>query len=247
MSIQVHQHNSRSGLELEVGKQSAALLRLAMLSGGSGTIIISPSPEMAGVISVLAGMESIDWSKILILPMGEFFGISKNSRGSLQQDLYKKLIQVKPKCSTAGLINGEGIPSTERSRLNQLLELHRPDVFLTCIGSSGEIGLIDHSIFAPEETGYQIIEPSNEFRKNQVDQNQFRTLNEVPRKSLSMTISSAFNAKHVICCMTGRTKSELASKLLNGQDVPETCKGLLQHPNVHIHLDSEAASLIKKS
>lgn len=243
VGLKVHQHQSRSGMDLEVGKQTAALLRLALLSGGSATMLYSGSPELSGVLSVLAQMGGLDWSKVLILSVSEYFGLPQHKRGSVQFDLCDKFFSIKPDCPITGLINGEGIPSKELVRLNHLIERHKPDVFLTSIGAAGEIGLIENNSGESEEiAGYRIVELSETFRRGQFNQQLFKSINEVPRKGISLSLAGIFSAKHVVCCLSGKSKSDLASKLIYQKDLPDTCEGFLKHPDVHLHLDPESGS-----
>ena len=230
-------------MDLEAGKQTAALLRLALSSGGLATIVISDSVELQGILNVLAFTEGMDWSKIMIIPMAEYFGISRNTKGSLQFELNRRIISVKSGCSASGMINGEGIPSSELKRLNSLLETRKPDILLTSIGPLGEIGMIE-SGRAAEIQGYQITEPSEIYRKQQVELNQFKSIHDVPRRGIQLSLGSLLKIKHIVCCLSGKAKSDIAYKLTQGKDLPEICKGLVSHSDLHLHLEADAASKV---
>ena len=77
MGINLHIHPDTASLTEAAGKQAAAALRLAVVSAGYATLILSGDPEVEPVVDFLASREGIDWKKVLIFPMCEFVGISR--------------------------------------------------------------------------------------------------------------------------------------------------------------------------
>jgi glucosamine-6-phosphate deaminase len=242
LGINLHIHPDTASLTEAAGKQAAAALRLAVVSAGYATLILSGDPEVEPVVDFLASREGIDWKKVLIFPMCEFVGISRISKGSLQNDFYKRIVANNSGIDTKGLINGEAIPSSEINRISASISNISPVLVLTGIGNRGEIGLAEELPKNQEETGYRLVEPSEAFRKELANPGRFRTIHEVPRKGITLSMKSLLASKHIITCVTGKSKSELAAKITAAAEPEIPCQLLASHPNFHLHLDRDAAS-----
>ena len=242
MGINLHIHSDTARLTEEVGKQAAAVLRLAIVSSGNAALILSGDAEVEPVVDFLSTREGIDWKKVQIFPVCEFVGISRVLKGSLQNDFYKKIIALNSGIDTKGLINGEAIPSSEINRISVSISKISPVLVLTGIGSRGEIGLTEKLPENQEATGYRLAEPSEAFRKEFANPGRFRSINEVPRKGITISMKSLLSARHVITCVTGKSKSDVAAKLTAAGETEIPCQLLANHPNFHLHLDRDAAS-----
>lgn len=229
-------------LKEAAGKQAAAMLRLAIVSAGYATLILSGDPEVEPVVDFLASREGIDWKKVLIFPVCEFVGISRISKGSLQNDFYKRIVEHHKGIEVKGLINGEAVPSSEISRISASISRITPVLVLTGIGNRGELGLMEELPKNQEEPGYRLVEPSEAFRKELANPARFRTIHEVPRRGITISMKSILSAKQIITCVTGPGKSGLAAKLASADEPELPCQLLAGHPNFHLHLDREAAS-----
>jgi len=247
LGINLHIHSDTARLTEEVGKQAAAVLRLAIVSSGKATLILSGDPEVEPVVDFLSSREGIDWKKVLIFPVCEFVGISRISKGSLQNDFYKKIITHNTGIDTKGLINGEAIPSSEINRISASISKISPVLVLTGIGSRGEIGLTEEVSEDQETAGYRLAEPSETFRKAFANPGRFRSIHEVPRKGITLSIKSLLSSKHIITCVTGDSKAGLAAKLTSSGEPEVPCQLLANHPNFHLHLDRDAASGLSDS
>lgn len=247
MGINLHIHPDRTTLTEAVGKQAAAMLRLAIVSAGSAGLILSGDPEVEGVVDFLASREGLDWKKVFIFPVCEFIGLSKVSRGSLQNDFYKKIIAANSDINTKCLINGEAIPSTEIKRISECISKVTPVLVLTGVGQRGEIGLTEQVPKNQDESGYVLAEPGETFRKELAHPKRFKNIHEVPRKGITISLKSLMASKNIITCATGRSKSGLATKLATNTQPELPCQLLSAHPNFYLHLDRDAASGIQDS
>jgi glucosamine-6-phosphate deaminase len=247
LGINLHIHQDRTTLTEAAGKQAAAMLRLAIVSSGSAGLILSGDPEVEGIIDFLASREGLDWKKVFIFPVCEFIGLSKISRGSLQNDLYKKIIAANGEVNTKCLINGEAIPASEIKRISECISKVSPVLVLTGAGHRGEIGLTDDLAKDRDTSGYLLAEPGEPLRKELVRPNRFRTIHEVPRKGITISMKSLLSSKNIITCLTGKSKSGLAAKLNESTEPEFPCQLLSRHPNFYLHLDRDAASDIPDS
>lgn len=242
MSTNLHLHKDLSLLNLAVGKQAAALLRLALVSGGAASLILSGDPELEGILSYLATSEGIEWGKVQIFSVCEFLGVDRNSRGSLQATISRKLLPGIVPAAGLTLIRGEQVPSTEIKRLSDAVSKHAADVVILAPGANGEVGMIHVNHGKDDESsGYYLTELTNEFRDGQVHPNRFRTIKEIPERGITIAMGEILKAKNILCCISGKEKSSQVQQLLEGTKNKTPFYRLKNHPSLHLHLDQEAA------
>ena len=77
----------------------------------------------------------------------------------------------------------------------------------------------------------------------QVNEGHFPTLNDVPKRALTLTVPALLNAKHVLAIVPEARKAEAVKNALEGPVTPN-CPGsiLRTRPNVIMYLDQESAS-----
>lgn len=247
MGISLHVHQDRTALTESVGKQAAAMLRLAIVSAGSAGLILSGDPEVEGVIDFLASREGLDWKKVFIFPVCEFIGVSKVFRGSMQNDFYKKIVAANREVETKYLINGEAIPSTEIKRISECISKVSPVLVITGAGRNGEIGLAEQLPKNQDETGYVLAEPGETYRKELAHPQRFKSIHEVPRKGITLSLKSLMASKNIITCLTGKSKSVLAASLMANTEPEVPFHFISAHPKFYLHLDRDAASGIQDS
>lgn len=74
----------------------------------------------------------------------------------------------------------------------------------------------------------------------------YKSLEDVPRNALTLTVSSILLADKIFCMVPGRHKAEAIKKLIEGpitEDLP--CSFLKYHQNVNLYLDENSAISIK--
>ena len=220
-----------------ISKQAAALIRISLVSTGQASVILSSEPELEGILTLLSASEGIDWSKVTLFFVSDFLGVSRSSRLSLQNDLHKKVLAQNPAISTKALINGEGVPSSEVTRLSFMINQQTIDLALLSPSETGAIGFLESasSEFSTID-GYSLCEPSDSIRKSFVQPNRFKSLNEVPQRGITLSVKSILRAKNILCCMEGARKSDVASLLNDGVKTDSPIGALKNHPALHVHL-----------
>jgi len=73
----------------------------------------------------------------------------------------------------------------------------------------------------------------------------FDSIDDVPRKAMTMGIGSIMKAKEIMIIATGSSKAEAVKAMINGEVDPMCPASVLQlHPAVTVFLDEEAASML---
>jgi glucosamine-6-phosphate deaminase len=82
-------------------------------------------------------------------------------------------------------------------------------------------------------------------RAQQAGEGHFPNIDSVPKDALTVTCSGLFSALGWVCAVPERRKAEAVRNALEGP-ISTACPASLvrRHPNAHVYLDRESASLL---
>ncbi len=129
----------------------------------------------------------------------------------------------------------------ECDRYNALLENYKQDVQVLGLGSNGHIG------FNEPGTPFDSVTHLVDLTENTIKDNSrlFASIDEVPRRALSMGIKNIMNAKSILVVVSGKNKAAAVKGMVKGEITPDLPASVLQlHPFVTVVCDKEAASLL---
>jgi glucosamine-6-phosphate deaminase len=227
------------------GRAAAALIKQAIAEKGAAHIILATGTSQFQTINHLIAEKDIDWSKVVMFHLDEYIGLPATHPASFRKYLKERFIDKVPRLKAAYLINGEGEAPAECDRLGKLISEHPINVALVGIGENGHLAFNDPP--ADFETGqpYIIVDLDEACRKQQLGEGWFHTLDEVPRRAISMSIQQILKATHIICSVPDSRKAVAVKNSLE-QPVTNRCPAsiLQTHPNCTCFLDNEAAALL---
>lgn len=112
------------------------------------------------------------------------------------------------------------------------------DIALLGIGRNGHIGFNEPGTPIDSVTHIVSISESTRIANSRF----FESLEQVPKKAITMGIGSILTAKEIIIVITGKDKRDILNRFLSEKDfdpqVPATA--LLKHDNVRVYVDKEA-------
>ncbi len=129
----------------------------------------------------------------------------------------------------------------ECDRYNEVLAKLVPDVQVLGIGSNGHIGFNEPG--TPFDSVTHVVELTESTIKD--NSRLFKSIDEVPKKALSMGIKNIMQAKSIIMVASGKNKAQAVKGMVNGEITPDLPASVLQlHPFVTLVCDKDAASLL---
>ena len=167
---------------------------------------------------------------------------------SFRKYLQDKFLSKVPPLQHAWLINGEVNPEQECNRLGELIARHPIDLALVGIGENGHLAFNDPP--ADFETGkpYIIVELDEACRKQQWGEGWFGSIEDVPRRAISMSVKQMLQSKHIICSVPDSRKALAVKNTLEQQVSNLYPASILQtHPGCHLYLDENSAALLSKN
>ena len=243
MDINIAQDHVQLGKA--AGVAAAQAIREAIAANDYANIILATGTSQFETLNQLTREENIDWSKVVMFHLDEYIGITVGHPASFRKYLQERFLQKVPPLKAACLINGEGDAEAECKRIGDLIASHPVDVALVGIGENGHLAFNDPPADFETEEPYIVVDLDEPCRKQQLGEGWFKSLEEVPRQAISMSIKQIVKSKHIICSVPD-TRKALAVKNTLEQPVSNLYPAsILQvHPDCRFYLDKFSAALL---
>ncbi len=236
-----------AGLGEQAGKAAAQLIKETLATKGVANIILATGTSQFETIKQLLAEPGIDWSKVTMFHLDEYIGLPITHPASFRKYLKERFVSKVSTLKAAHLINGEGDAKAECDRLGKLITASPIDVALVGIGENGHLAFNDPPANFDTEEPYIIVELDEACRKQQLGEGWFKSMDEVPRQAISMSIKQILKSKNIICSVPDQRKA-VAVKNSIEQPVSNLfpATALQLHPNCTCYLDVDSASLLSK-
>jgi glucosamine-6-phosphate deaminase len=234
-------------LGTEAGDAAAKRIRKALEAKGSANLILATGTSQFELLRHLVASEDIDWSKVTMFHLDEYIGLPITSPASFRKYLKERFIQKVPALKNIFLINGDTDPESECTRLNDIIAQHPIDLALVGIGENGHLAFNDPPADFETEKPYIIVDLDLGCRNQQLGEGWFKSLEEVPKQAISMSIRQIMKSKTIICSVPDLRKAKAVNDCLAGPVTNLCPASILQtHPDCEIWLDRDSASLLPK-
>ena len=138
-------------------------------------------------------------------------------------------------------------PYAECGRLNGIIFPEESDVAFVVIGENGHLAFNDPPADFDTEDPYIVVELDEACRKQQLGEGWFPSIEEVPRRAISMSIPQIMKSQTIVCTVPDKRKAEPVKQCLEGEVSPWYPASILrEHSKAYIYLDRDSASLLKK-
>jgi glucosamine-6-phosphate deaminase len=237
--------------KLELGRaaadRAAEIIERAISERGISYLIAATGASQFEFLEVLVD-KPIDWSKVVFFHLDEYVGLPANHAASFRRYLKERIInRVRPKAFH--LIHGEAAdPKAECRRVGQLISEQTIDAAFVGIGENGHLAFNDPPADFVTEEPYIVVDLDEACRRQQVGEGWFKTMEQVPRQAISMSIQQIMKAQEVLCIVPDQRKAEAVKSTLEYEVSPLRPASILQrHPSSYLYLDRESASLLSRT
>jgi len=229
----------------KAGAAAAGFIRQAIESEEQANIILATGTSQFEVLNQLIKEPGIDWGKVVMFHLDEYIGLSQSSPASFRKYLQERFVARIPPLKAVHFINGETDPEEECERLGKLIARDPIHLALVGIGENGHLAFndppADFGILQP----YIIVTLDEPCRKQQLGEGWFNSLEEVPRRAISMSIRQIMRSKHIICSVPDKRKALAVKNSLQGPVTNLYPASILQtHQDCYCWLDRDSAALI---
>ena len=229
-------------LGILAGKKAADLIRAALEEKGLSTIILATGTSQFETLQQLIQEPQIDWTRVTMFHLDEYIGLSDRHPASFRKYLKERFIKHVP-IKSYYLINGETDSPAECVRLRKLILNTEVDVALVGIGENGHLAFNDPPADFETEEPYIIVELDDLCRRQQLGEGWFQSLEDVPRRAISMSVNQIMKAKHIVCSVPDKRKAQAVRNTIEQEIDNSFPASILQrHPNCFLFLDEASAS-----
>ncbi|MBW3635067.1 MAG: glucosamine-6-phosphate deaminase [Armatimonadetes bacterium] len=246
MNIDISQ--SKSELGQKAGDHAARLIREELQRRGAASIIVATGASQFDTLAALTRAPDVDWSRVTIFHLDEYVEMAPTHPASFRRYLQERLIDQLPAAPRAfHAIDGEGDALAECERLNTLIEGKNICVACIGIGENAHLAFNDPPADFATETPFLVVELDEACRAQQLGEGWFASLEEVPRRAISMSIRQIMKAREIVCSVPDERKARAVKGAVEGEVSPDVPASMLQqHPRATLYLDAPAASLLDR-
>lgn len=241
--------NTRSEAGRAAAEDGVQILRGALDERGEANIIVATGASQFEVLEALAAAPGVDWGRVTIFHLDEYVGLPVTHPASFRRYLQERFVgklPVPPR--TFHQINGEGDCALECERLNGLIRSAPIVVAFVGIGENGHLAFNDPPADFETETPYLIVELDEACRRQQLGEGWFPTLEDVPKRAISMSVRQILKANAIVCTVPDARKAQAVKGTVEGPVTPDVPASILQrHPNATLYLDQPSASLLSSA
>ncbi len=226
--------------------EAAKAIKDAIKQNGQANIILATGTSQLDMLENLITDKGIDWSRVTMFHLDEYIGLPANHPASFRRYLKEHFVDKVPGLKAAHFVQGDADdPKQECLRLDAIIAAHPIDVALVGIGENGHLAFNDPPADFQTQQPYIIVELDERCRRQQLGEGWFATLEQVPRRAISMSIRQIMKSDCLIVTVPERRKAEAVKNALEGPVINMCPASILQrHKNCKIFMDEDAASLL---
>lgn len=186
----------------------------------------------------------IDWSRVEMFHLDEYIGIDANHPASFIKYLRERFIE-KINIKKVHFVDpSKGVESI-MNYLQSELDKAPIDIGLIGIGENTHIAFNDPPADFDITSAYKIVDLDEACRRQQLGEGWFKTLNDVPKQAISMTVRQILKCKKIVSAVPYKVKAKAVHDVLTAPEVtnkiPATAFRL--HDDVTLFVDIESASM----
>jgi glucosamine-6-phosphate deaminase len=237
--------NDKREMAKVAAEQAASILREAIEARGKARLIAATGAAQFEFLETLTGLSGIDWAPVEMFHLDEYIGLPAAHPASFCRFLQERLIQ-KTGILNYHLLDGEQDPAEVIRDTNRALLSAPIDVAFVGIGENGHLAFNDPPADFETEDPYLVVTLDEACRRQQLGEGWFATLDDVPRRAISMSIRQILKAKKIVCIVPDARKAKAVQACFDGEISPLAPASILRtHPNTTVYLDKHSAALLK--
>ncbi|PYG58333.1 6-phosphogluconolactonase [Rhizobium sp. UGM030330-04] len=234
---------SRSDMAKTASLDLAATLHQLLAAKDRVSVMFAAAPSQQDTLALLCREKAIDWSRITAFHMDEYIGLEAGHMARFANWLDRYLFSHLP-FGAVHRIEPHRFASPEACATDYACRLAAEPLDLVCLG----VGINGHLAFNDppearfdEKEAVKVVTLAQDCRAQQVEDECFAQLTDVPQRAITVTIPALLAATSMICIVPGALKKEAVTRMLTGP-VTEDCPAsiLRTHNQARLYIDSDS-------
>jgi glucosamine-6-phosphate deaminase len=233
-------------LARRAASDGAEAIRQAIAARGQANVTVATGASQFEMLAELVKSSNVDWGKVVFFHLDEYPGMPETHQASFKKYLLERLVKKLPATPKAfHFLNSLADPAAECRRVGEIIRQHPIDVAFIGIGENGHLAFNDPPADFETTEPFILVNLDDPCRQQQFGEGWFATLEDVPRKAISMSIRQIMAAAHLICSVPDARKAKAVKAALEGPVTPQVPASILQqHERVTVCLDPESSRLL---
>lgn len=225
-------------------EQAARYMRDAIATQGGARIIAATGASQFEFLDHLTTAPDVEWKRVEMFHLDEYVGLPLSHPASFRNYLLNRLIN-KVGITRYHLLDGESDPASVAREVGAKLARAPVDVAFVGVGENGHLAFNDPPADFVTEEPYLIVDLDEACRRQQLGEGWFKSLSEVPRRAISMSVRQILKAHEIICIVPDARKARAVAACFEGDISPNAPASILRtHPRTTVYLDKDSASLL---
>ena len=245
MNIQVF--DTKQELGTAAAKRAAAAIGEAIARAGAARVIAATGASQFEFLDALTATAGLDWGRVDVFHLDEYVGVSDSHPASFRRYLRERIVERVHPRSFELLAGDAADPAAECRRVGALIARAPIDVAFVGIGENGHLAFNDPPADFVTEEPYLVVELDAACRRQQLGEGWFASLDDVPRRAISMSIRQILKAREILCIVPDARKAKAVSECLEGAVSPLHPSSILRsHAATTVYLDRDSSALRKR-
>jgi glucosamine-6-phosphate deaminase len=205
-------------------------------------IVFAAAPSQAEMLAGLCMEKDIDWTRVTAFHMDEYLGLAAGSPQRFGTWLRRAIFDHLPFAAVHLIEPGD---NAAQSAEDYATKLNAAPIDIVCcgVGVNGHLAFNDPPAEFDEPLMMKAVNLDMQCRQQQVDDQCFASLDEVPAEALTMTVAALLASRAIFCTVPGTSKRDAVRRALLGPIDPMCpASALRRHPRCAVYLDQDSAS-----
>jgi glucosamine-6-phosphate deaminase len=244
--MDIHITATRKDMGEKAAADIAKAIRTALQDQARLRITFAAAPSQSEMLSALIVEPGIDWDRVTAFHMDEYIGLPDNAPQRFGNWLRNAFFDHVPLADYHLIDAGDNLEFTCSEYARKLAEAPI-DFVLLGIGANGHLAFNDPPADLEDPLAVKVVKLDQVCRQQQVDDNCFAALEDVPTMAISLTVPTLLKGRRLFCCIPGANKSAAVQAMIedpiSGQ-CPATA--LRTHPHCTVYLDRDSSARLNR-
>lgn len=238
--MRIESFPSREAMATASAEDVAAAIRLLLLRQAEVRMIFAAAPSQAEMLDALVAAEGVDWGRVTAFHMDEYVGLPPHAPERFAAWLDRHLFDRVPFKSVHRIVPE---PDPEGAARDYAAALASAPIDIVClgVGVNGHIAFNDPPVADfNDRQDVKLVELDDVCRRQQVDDQCFARLEDVPRTAVTLTIPRLLRVGKLFCVVPGAAKREAVRQALYGPLATTCPASILRNTDCTLYLDAES-------
>jgi glucosamine-6-phosphate deaminase len=242
--VDINIFQDQQGLASAAADRAATIIRNSIAQRGLARIIAATGASQFAFLEALTSVPEIEWGRVEMFHLDEYVGIPDTHPASFCKYLRERLID-KAGVGKCHLLNGRSDPAAVIREVGQELRRAPIDVAFVGVGENGHLAFNDPPADFDTEDSYAVVALDEACRRQQLNEGWFSSLEDVPKRAISMTIRQILKSHEILCIVPDARKAQAVKHCFEGMVSPMAPASALQrHPATIVYLDPLSSSML---